>query len=89
MNEKYPDAKAIVAPSSGVLLWEVDYEDKSIPPTPGTTYKENDVIAYIAAYYGNDDVVSKYNGKLINTMVPQGAKVKKGDVLGWITIIEN
>jgi pyruvate carboxylase subunit B len=84
INEKYPKAKPIVAPSSGILFWEIDFENKSIPPFPGTFYKENDTIAHIQAYYGIDDVVSAYNGKLIDTDVKQGTKVQKGDILGWL-----
>jgi len=84
ISEKYPNAKPIVSPSKGTLLWEVDFEDKSIPPAPGTPYKENDIIAHVEAYYGIDDIVSHYNGKLIDTVVKQGAKVKKGDVIGWV-----
>jgi len=84
MSDKYPNAKPIVAPSKGTLLWEVDYEDKSMPPAPGTAYNENDIIAHIEAYYGIDDVKSPYNGKLIDTIIKQGAKVQKGEILGWI-----
>ena len=84
ISEKYPNARPIVAPSSGTVLWEVDYHDKSMPPAPDTVYKENDIIAHIEAYYGVDDVVCLSAGKLIDTCVKQGVKVKKGTVLGWI-----
>ncbi|MDR0604675.1 MAG: oxaloacetate decarboxylase [Bacteroidales bacterium] len=84
INEKYPNAKPVVAPSSGTLLWEIDFENKSIPPLPGTSYKINDTIAHIQAYYGIDDVLSMYDGKLIDTDVKQGTKVQKGDILGWL-----
>jgi pyruvate carboxylase subunit B len=84
IREQHPNAKPIVAPSTGIVLWEVDYSTKSIPPTPGTTYNEKDIIAYIAAYYGNDEVLSPYSGKVIDTVVKQGARVQKGDILGWL-----
>ncbi|MCL2131349.1 MAG: oxaloacetate decarboxylase [Lentimicrobiaceae bacterium] len=84
INEKYPDAKPIVAPSSGRLLWEVDYTDKSAPPAPDKACKENDIIAHIVAYYGVEDVLCTCSGKLIDTCVKQGMQVKKGEVLGWI-----
>jgi biotin carboxyl carrier protein len=44
----------------------------------------NDIIAHIEAYYGVDDVLCVSAGKLIDTCVKQGTKVKKGEVLGWI-----
>jgi pyruvate carboxylase subunit B len=84
ISEKYPNAKPIIAPSSGTLLWEVDYKDKSTPPAPGTTYQEHEVIAHIQAFYGIADVLSICSGKLIDTCIKQGDKVKKGDILGWI-----
>jgi len=84
ISEKYPNAKPIVAPSSGTLLWEIDCTDKSTPPAPGKAYQENDIIAHIAAYYGVEDVVCICSGKLIDTCIKQGVKVKKGDVLGWL-----
>ncbi|MDR1181320.1 MAG: oxaloacetate decarboxylase [Bacteroidales bacterium] len=84
INGKHPNAKPIVAPSSGRLMWEVDFENKSTSPSPGTAYKEKDIVAHIQAYYGIDDVLSAYNGKLIDTAVKQGTMVKKGEILGWM-----
>jgi pyruvate carboxylase subunit B len=84
ISEKYPNAKPIVAPSTGTLLWEIITEDKSTPPAPGKAYAENDIIAHIEAYYGIDDVLCVCDGKLIDTCIKQGTKVKKGEVLGWL-----
>ena len=84
ISEKYPNAKPIIAPATGTVLWEIDFENKSTPPVPGTEYKENDIIGYVSAYYGNVDIISKYSGKLIDTVVKQGTIVKKGDVIGWL-----
>ena len=84
ISDKYPKATPIVASVAGTLLWEIDFTDKSMPPAPGTTYKENDLIGHIGAYYGNVEITSPCAGKLIDTAVKQGTQVKKGDVLGWI-----
>ena len=85
ITDKYPNAKPIIAPATGTILWEVDFDNKTTPPpTPGTAYKEDDIIGYISAYYGNVDILSKYSGKLIDTVVKQGTIVKKGDVIGWL-----
>jgi len=84
ISDKYPNAKPIIAPATGTLLWELDFHNKSTAPAPGTVYKENDIIGYVSAYYGNVDILSNYNGKLLDTVVKQGVIVKKGDVIGWI-----
>jgi len=84
ISEKYPNAKPIIATASGTLLWEVITEDTTTPPAPGKAYKENDIVAHIEAYYGIDDVLCVSAGKLIDTCAKQGAKVKKGEILGWI-----
>jgi pyruvate carboxylase subunit B len=84
ISEKYPNAKPIVASASGTLLWEMDYRDKSMPPAPGKVYIENDIVAHIETFYGIVDIACAHSGKLIDTCVKQGVKVKKGDVLGWI-----
>ena len=76
ISEKYPNAKPVVAPVGGTILWEVDYE-KSTPPAPGKKYKENDVIAIIQTYYGNVEVPVLNAGKLIDSRVPQGGRVRK------------
>jgi pyruvate carboxylase subunit B len=84
LSERYPNAKPVIAPASGRLLWEVDFDDKSIAPSPAKKYKENDVIAFIQTYYGNEEVKVLVEGKLIDTCAPQGNMVKKGDVIAWI-----
>ncbi|MGI6292563.1 MAG: oxaloacetate decarboxylase [Bacteroidales bacterium] len=83
ISEKYPNAKPVVAPVGGTILWEVDYE-KSTPPAPGKKYKENDVIAIIQTYYGNVEVPVLNAGKLIDSRVPQGGRVRKGDIIAWV-----
>ena len=84
ISEKYPNAKPIVAPFKGRLIWEVDFENKSTPPVPGTAYKEKDIIAHVEAYYGIEDIPTPCTGKLIDTVVKQGTIVQKGDIIGWI-----
>ncbi|MDR0368726.1 MAG: oxaloacetate decarboxylase [Bacteroidales bacterium] len=84
ISEKYPNAKPVVSPSSGTLLWEVDFVDQSVSPCPGKSYRAGDIFAFVQTYYGNDEVSVPVNGTLIDTFVKQGSKVKKGEVLGWI-----
>ena len=50
----------------------------------GKKYKENDVIAIIQTYYGNVEVPVLNAGKLIDSRVPQGGRVRKGDIIAWV-----
>jgi len=84
ISEKYPKAIPVVAPFKGRLVWEVDFENKSTPPVPGTAYKEKDIIAHIETYYGIEDIPSPCTGKLIDTVVKQGTTIQKGDIIGWV-----
>ena len=84
ISEKYPKAKPVIAPVSGILIWEVDFTDTSIAPAPGKKYKENDLFAIVQAYYGNEEVKLSFAGILIDSCVSQGSKVKKGDIIAWI-----
>lgn len=84
ISDKYPNATPILAPVTGSMLWEADMTDKSIAPQPGQSFKKGDYFATIQAYYGMEDVIIPIDGELIDTCVKQGAKVAKGDIIGWL-----
>ena len=44
---RHPNAEPVIAPVSGIVMWEVDFDDKSIAPAPGTVYKEGDLLCAI------------------------------------------
>ena len=44
---KYPNAERVESTSKGRLIWELDYNDHSIPPAHGTSFAEGDVVAYL------------------------------------------
>lgn len=83
-NNAHPEATPIVAAATGQVIWELDFNDKSVPPAPGKVYKEGDTFCFIQASYAVLPTLLTQNGRLLDTLVPQGAMVRKGDVLGWI-----
>ena len=73
-----------MATATGRLLWEVNFDDQSTAPAPGTEVKEGADIAHIEAPYALMPLVALKSGKVIDTCVKQGQMVKKGDVIGWV-----
>ena len=84
MKERYRNAIPVVATATGQLLWQVDFQDRSVAPTPGHTYKAGDTFCIIQASYAMMPVALEVGGRLVDTCMPQGAMVKKGDVIGWL-----
>ena len=84
ISDKYPNATPVLAPASGKLLWEADFAEGSVPPAPGRAYKAGATMGVVQAYYGNEDISAPKEGSLIDTCVPQGMQVKKGDIVAWI-----
>lgn len=84
LSERHPNHRPIVANATGQLLWEADFDDKSIAPAPGREYKEGDLFCTIQAPYALMQLRLPQGGRLIDTCIPQGGRVKKGDVIGWM-----
>ena len=75
---KHAKADAIVAPLGGHLA-------PCLEPFVGQHYKEGDTFCYIQAKWGEIvPVPSDLGGKLVEIVARQGAKVRRGDILGWI-----
>ena len=81
---RHPNAEPVVAPVGGRILWDVDFNDKSTTPAPGTVYKEGDIIAQIQAPYGQEPVVALWPGKIVEAVAPQGKLVEKGETIAFI-----
>lgn len=84
VTEKYPDAQPLQAPVSGQVIWQIDLADESTAPVIGTAVKEGDIIAFIQAYYGIEEVKALKSGKIVQIETKQGAKVQKNQVLAFI-----
>lgn len=81
---RHPNAEPVVAPVGGRILWDIDFNDKSTTPAPGTVYKEGDIIAQIQAPYGQEPVVALWPGKIVEAVAPQGMLVEKGETIAFI-----
>ena len=84
ISQKYPNATPIVAAATGRLLWEVNFDDRSTAPAPGTEVREGATLAHIEAPYALMPQPSLKGGKIVDTCAKQGQMVKKGDVIGWV-----
>ena len=84
VEAKYPNAKQVVATVSGIVIWELPVTEQSMPKPLGTAYKEGDIVCWINAYFGNDEVKTLYAGKLCAVIAQQGDKVKKGDIVAFV-----
>lgn len=81
---KYPDAEPVEVSVKGRLIWELDYNDCSMPPAHGTSYAEGDVIAYLETPNGIEEVKTNFAGKLIAVEKNQGEWVEKSEVIAYI-----
>jgi len=82
--DKNPNAKQVVAPASGIVIWELPVGEQSMPKPIGTPYKEGDIICWVSAFFGHDEVKALHTGKLCTVVCQQGDKVKKGDIIAFI-----
>ncbi len=81
---RHPNAEPVIAPASGVVMWEVDFDDKSIAPAPGTVYKEGDLLCAIQTNLGLEPVYALWPGKIVEATADQGKRVSKGDTIAFI-----
>lgn len=84
ITEKEPDAKPVVATTAGSVIWELAVNEPSMAAPIGTSYREGDCICHIDAYFGMDEIISLFTGKLISVIAQQGDKVRKGDIIAFI-----
>ena len=86
VTAQHPDAKPVIAPSDGIVLWEVPVTGQGMNPPMGTSYKEGDTVCFVEAYYGQDEVKALYDGKLLQVVVKQGERVRKGEVIAFLNV---
>lgn len=84
IQAKFPNAQPLQATVSGQVIWQIDVEDVSSAPVIGTEVKEGDVVCFVQAYYGIEEVKALKSGKIVQIETKQGDKVQKNQVLAYI-----
>ncbi len=84
LKMRHPQAEPVTAPVSGRMLWEADILDKSAAPACGKTFKEGEVMGFVAAHYGQETVPSLWNAKFVEAVAQQGDLVNKGDIIAFV-----
>ena len=81
---RYPNAVPVQVPVKGQLLWEVDVDDASTAPAVGKAVKAGEVIGYVQAYYGMEEVVSAIDGRIVAVLGKQGDMLEKGEIIAFV-----
>ena len=85
---KHAKADALVCPSAGQIFYEFNGDGECAPciePFIGQKYEEGQTFCYLVEKWGEIvPIPAALGGKLVEVAAKQGAKVRKGDVLGWI-----
>ena len=81
---RYPNAEPVVSSVTGRVLWELDFNERSIEPIHGKLIKEFDPLCTIQTKYGLEHIASFCSGRIVGVEKKQGEMVRKGEVLAYI-----
>lgn len=81
---KYPNAEPVVAPVSGRVIWELDYNERSIEPVHGKLFKESETLCTLQTRYGLEHIGSFCTGRVVAVEKRQGEIVQKGEVIAYL-----
>jgi len=81
---KYPNAEPIVAPATGRVIWELDYNEGSKEPVYGKLFRESEPICTLQTRYGMEQIGSFCTGRLVGIEKKQGDMVRKGEIIAFI-----
>ena len=81
---KYPNAEPVAAPVSGRVIWELDYNERSMEPVHGKLFKESETLCTLQTRYGLEHIGSFCTGRVVAVEKRQGEMASKGDVIAYI-----
>jgi pyruvate carboxylase subunit B len=81
---KYPNAEPVVSTDSGIVLWELDFNEKSTEPAHGRHFKQFEMLCAIQTNFGVEPIGSFCNGRIVGVEKKQGEFVRKGEALAFI-----
>lgn len=81
---KYPNAEPVVAPVSGRIIWELDYNERSMEPVHGKLFKESETLCTLQTRYGLEHISSFCTGRVVAVEKRQGEVVQKGEVIAYL-----
>jgi pyruvate carboxylase subunit B len=81
---KYPNAEQVVSNATGRVIWELDFNERSIEPVHGKKIKENEPLCTIQTNYGLEHIASFCTGRIVGVEKNQGDMVRKGEILAYI-----
>lgn len=84
IKQEHPEAKPVIATVSGTVLWELAIDEPSIEKPVGTKFEEGDLVCFVSAYFGNEEIKALFPGRLCSIIAKQGDKVMKGEIIAFI-----
>jgi pyruvate carboxylase subunit B len=81
---KYPNAEPLISNATGRVIWELDFNEKSIEPIHGKMINESEPLCTIQTNYGLEHIPSFCTGRIVGVEKKQGEMVRKGEVLAYI-----
>ncbi|MFA5325821.1 MAG: biotin/lipoyl-containing protein [Bacteroidales bacterium] len=81
---KYPNAKPIQSNVKGQVMWQYDVTDTSKAPNIGDKVKADQIVCFVQAYYGMEEIKSGFEGRIVAVCAKQGDKVDKGEILAFV-----
>ncbi len=87
-EQMFPEAQAITATANGKVLWELDFNEVSLPPMNGKRFMQGQQLVALQTQHGIESIVAPFNLEVVAAEKQQGTNVSKGDVLCYVEPID-